>query len=165
MIKLLKQISLAAAFAFAVFGSSQAFAATAVGNASASILSPLTVAQVTPINFATVIIPTGAPAGTAVVDIADAITFTGGLTGSGAVSSADFNITGTPSAAVNIAFTPGSLTGGGDAMPVNGFTTNAITALNASGLGALIVGATLNVNAGQNGGAYAGTYGVTVNYQ
>jgi hypothetical protein len=77
-----------------------------------------------------------------------------------------FNVTGTNDCAVVISFAPGALTGPGTPMTITNFTTNAgpTPTLKAGGRLTFSVGADLVVNGSQAGGAYSGTYTVTVVY-
>jgi len=85
----------------------------------------------------------------------------------GGAAAGSFRVTGTNSCIVSIAFGAGSLLGPGTAMTVTNFTTNAGANPKLSPAGGQLtfaVGADLVVNAGQTGGAYNGTYTITVTY-
>jgi hypothetical protein len=144
--------------------------ATATANANARIISPITIAKTTDLNFGDVIAGTG---GTVVVDSASVRTSTGGVALGSAtgVSAAAFNVTGATNATYTIQLptTAVTLNGpvAGNTMTVTNFTSNpALTAgaLGATGAQALLVGGTLNVASAQPIGAYTGTFSVTVTY-
>ena len=120
----------------------------------------------TAMDFATI---TADPSGdTVTLSTAGGVSSTGASTFSGTAAAGAFSVTGTPSAAVSISFSSGdTLTGPGAAMSLGNFAHDAggSPAFDGSGALALNVGADLGVNAGQVGGAYSGTYTLTVDYQ
>jgi len=143
----------------------QAQAEDITGNASAEIQQAIVLTEDTAMDFATVLAD---PAGdTVTLDTSNGVTSSGASTFSGTAASGAFSATGTPNAAVTISFSSGdTLTGPGAAMGLGTFTTDAggTPAFDASGDLSFNVGANLTVNAGQAGGAYTGTYTLTVDY-
>ena len=156
---------LAAAILAGIY-SQAAFAADATGNASATVLAPLTITEDTPMDF-------GSVSG----DTASATTVI--LTTAGATSSADgaftdntgqegiFDVTGAPGAAYNITLpASATLTGPGADMTVDSFNHDrGATPTLTGGADTISIGATLNINPAQLAGGYTGTYTVTVEYQ
>ncbi len=113
---------------------------------------------------------TSATAGTVVLTPAGVRTVTGGvtLTPGGTATSASFNLTGAASATFAITL-PASITlnrTGGGTMTVTAInsTPSGTGTFSTGGTLTLTVGGTLNVGARQTGGAYTGTYSVTVAY-
>ena len=168
------KLGLAIALASLSFGNVNAV--DAPGTATVQVLTPLIIAETTPMNF-------GQVAGSGV---AGSIVLSGGTTtpdgntsvfaGNGE-QDAVFTITGQPGAAISVTdFTGATATlddgaGPGAAMTVDTFTYTAPTALDGAGSASFSVGATLNVNANQAAGTYdtspgngGSTYTVTVNY-
>ncbi len=143
-----------------------AMAVDATGNASASIQQAISLSEDTAMDFATIVADV---AGDTVTLAADGtVTSTGTSTFSGTAAAGEFSASGTPSAAVTISFSTGdTLSGPGAAMGLGTFTTNAggTPAFDVGGALSFDVGADLAVNAGQTGGAYTGTYTLTVDYQ
>lgn len=147
-----------------------AHAATTTGNASANVMTPLSVAETTPMSFGDV--AGDASIGTTVVLSASDTTSAG--TGTpyvgGTPTSGAFTVTGAANATYILTM-PASVTlngPGGATMLVNNFTYSTGGAgartLTAAGTESFKVGATLNINAGQLAGAYTGIYLVQVNY-
>lgn len=143
--------------------STQAFAATATGDASATIAQPISVAQTTPLNFGSV--TTSAATGTIEITPAGAVNYLGGVANFGGTPTpATFAVNGEGALAFNVTLpTTATLTSGANSMVVNTFTHNAPAALT-GGVANFQVGATLNVGANQPSGNYTGTYTITVNY-
>ena len=141
---------------------------TATSSASATILTPIAIANSVPLNFGTI----GAVAVASTVTLAanDSRTQIGGATlfTVGAPAKAGvFAITGTPNSAFNITL-PGTVTinGSGAPMTIINWVSDlgaASTMLN-NGTKSLVVTATLNVGAAQAAGTYSGSYDVSVNY-
>jgi hypothetical protein len=168
-----------------VVGATASFAqssATAVGNATANVIRPITIAASRDLAFGNVV--PGAALGTLVIagTSAGAQSVTGGVTQpggqKGTVSSAQFDVAGEgaytytitiPTSAITIsdsASTP-------DTMTVDTWTSSIATTAGAGALSGtagtagsqtFYVGGTLNVGAGQAAGAYTGTFSVTVAY-
>ena len=166
----MKKLALLSAVAF-VGLSAQATAIasnTASGNASATIVAAINVAESTALKFGNV--AAGASPGTVVVTTAGIRSNFGGavlIPGGGEVQGI-FDVTGAINANYAVASPDGTttttLTGPGPAMTVDAFTTAHNTALDGVGHDLLSVGATLHVAANQTAGSYVGTYPVTVNY-
>jgi hypothetical protein len=159
--------------ALTVFGltlGSYAFAqntATATANATARIISPISISKTADLNFGDVV-ASGA-AGSVALSTAGVRTPAGGASlGSGAaVTAAAFTVSGQGSATYAITLpASATVTSGANTMTVNGFTSNpsGTGALSAGGSQNLLVGATLNVGASQATGTYSGTFDVTVTY-
>ena len=149
--------------------------AQASGFSQANVIQPGAVVPLTILRFGQFIRP--ATAGTLTVDIAGAVTTTGGVTGATTIAqtgtgrgTGSFGLTGSPNRQVDIVL-PGSSTiaSGSQTMTVNAFTANTNGGgkikLDASGNATLIIGATLNVGANQAVGNYSGTYTITVTFQ
>jgi len=173
----MKNITKVIATAAVVLGyANSSFAqATATAAASASIMSPITIAKNVDMSFGNVAV-SASTGGTVVLDPTGTRT-TGGAGGvtlpstTGTVSAADFTVSGTPSFTYDITLpTTATLSdGSGHTMIVNTFTSfPATTGALSSGGGTqdLTVGATLNVSAAQAAGTYtnATAVPVTVNY-
>lgn len=154
------------------------FAQTATSNATATIVTPITIAHDgTDLSFGNVLAPV---AGTVTVDPAGTPTYSAGLSGSAApaltaaVTAASFTVTGTPNALYTVTL-PASVTLTGPAaatMLVDAFTSTPTTTAGAGQLGTpvgtqtLTVGATLNIALGQAAGTYTSLapFTVTVGY-
>ena len=152
--------------------------------ASAIIVSPITVSQTDNMVFGNIPIPSSTPAGATNVaaatgSVAGVITQTGGGTLSQTTSStatATFNVSGQASAAYNVTLpsTVVTLTNGSDVMTASTFTSTSSSAatqsttseLSSNGADVVKVGASLNLNARQQGGVYlaADPFTVTINY-
>ncbi|HEY0141981.1 MAG TPA: DUF4402 domain-containing protein [Thermoanaerobaculia bacterium] len=153
-------------FATAAFAQTSA---TATANASARVLTPITITKLADLNFGSLV--AGPLAGTVVVDPASARTATGGVSlVNSAFGAAQFNVTGEPLTAYTITL-PNAIqithtTNNALSMVVNTFTSDPSGTGTLSALGAqqLNVGATLNVGANQGSGLYTGTFNVTVAY-
>ncbi len=164
--RIMKKLALVGMAGLGAVAVSQAQAADVTGNASATIQQAIALTEDTAMDFATIVAdPTG---DTVTLTAAGAVSSTGASTFTGTPAAGAFSATGTPSAAVTISFSAGdTLTGPGAAMGLGTFTTDAggSPAFDGSGDLSFNVGANLTVNAGQVGGAYAGTYTLTVDYQ
>jgi hypothetical protein len=158
------------AFTAATFAQSSATSA-----ASATIVSPIAITNTRALEFGN--IAAGAAAGSVTLspDAVTTRTFAGvtlpAVTGT--VTSAAFNVTGTPAYAYSIAIAPASVNitnGGGQTMAVGSFTSTPTVAtggaLDGTGAQTIYVGATLTVAANQASGTYtnATAFTVTVNY-
>lgn len=144
---------------------------TASATASATIVTPISIAKTVDMNFGNVAVsPTNA--GTVVLAPAGTRTLTGGVTlpvVPGTVTAATFKVDGQGNYtyAITLPSSALTITSGSNTMTVTTFTSNP------SGTGALSagtqnvnVGATLNVGAGQAAGTYVSLtpFDVTVNY-
>ena len=150
----------------AALSTSQAFAASDNSNADAEIVTPISIAINTHMNFGKM--GTTGVAGTVVLDTASARTPTNVdlLTG-GTVSAATFDVTGEGLGTYSITLpASATLTKGADTMTVDTFNHDAggSPALGAGGSDSFNVGATLHVGAAQAVGVYSGSFAVTVNY-
>jgi len=156
------------ALAVAGFGlmSQSALAATGTANASAVILTPISIANNTGLDFGDVY-PDSATAGTVTVDATGART-AGGAAALGATpgAAAQFTVSGQASALYTITLPAAAvtLTSGANSMTIDTFTTDGTGTLDGTGNEVINVGATLNVSANQAPGTYSGTFDVTVNY-
>jgi len=144
---------------------------TASATATATIITPIAIAQATDMNFGNVAIsPT--VAGTVVLTPAGSRSVTGGATlpaVTGTVTAASFTVTGlgTSTYAITLPSVDYTISSGGNDMIVNTFTsTPSGTGTLTAGTQTLDVGATLNVTAAQPAGTYTNATGfdVTVNY-
>lgn len=151
------------------FTSSGFAQASATADASATIVTPISISKTADMNFGNV--ATNGAVGTVVLAPAGTRTSTGGVTlpaTVGTVTAASFTVSG--SGAYTYAITlPSSvvITSGSDNMTVNTFTsTPATTGALTSGTQVIKVGATLNLVASQAVGSYtsATPFTVTVNY-
>ncbi len=148
---------------------SNAKAADAATNASATVALAISIVKNFDMNFGTV---AEAGAGTVVLATDGSRSVTGGVStlASGPGAAADFIVTGQPSATYAITLPASvSLTGPGPAMTADNFLSLPLTTGTLSagpGTETVLVGATLNVAAGQTAGAYTtvSTFNVTVNY-
>lgn len=158
----------AATLSASVF-STGAFAASATGNASVTVLEPLAItAGAGAMDFGDV---AGDADNATTVSLATTgvATAGAGATAAGTPSAGDFDVTGEGSLFYNITLPANTLlTGGGGAdMTVDNFSSDAGAnpQLSAAGTDSFSVGAILNINANQGAGGYTGTYSVTVEYQ
>ncbi len=148
---------------------SSAQAADGTATASATIATAISIANVADMNFGTI---AEAGAGTVVLATDGSRSVTGGVStlASGPGAAADFIVTGQPSATYAITLPASvSLTGPGPAMTADTFVSSPTptgTLSAGPGTETVLVGATLNVAAGQTAGAYStdSTFNVTVNY-
>lgn len=145
-----------------------ALAASATSASTAAVIQPITIVNVTPLDFGAVV--SGASAGTVVITPGGVRSVAGGavLGNAGAAGAAAFAVAGLPSATYSISL-PSSITASdanSDDMTVDTFTSNpsGTGALSVLGVQTLFVGATLHVGANQATGVYTGTYDVTVAY-
>jgi len=160
--------------AILVGGCNASFAqATATAAASATIITPITIAKTVDMNFGNVAV-SATLAGTAVLAPAG-IRTTGGAGGVtlpatvGTVTAATFTVSGQASYTYAVTLpSTATITSSGHTMTVNAFTSSpsATGLLSSGGSQTLTVGATLNVAAGQSAGTYTNASGVpvTVNY-
>ena len=166
----IKRFTLSAAATLMVAGSLSAAqnSANTSANATARIISPITLTKVTDLNFGDVV-PSGV-AGTVTVTPAALRTSAGGASlGNGAaVTAASFTVGGQGSATYTITLPAAAvtLTSGANTMTVDTFTSNpsGTGALSAGGSQTLNVGANLNVGISQATGTYSGSFSVTVAY-
>ncbi|QJQ31853.1 DUF4402 domain-containing protein [Sphingomonas lacunae] len=156
--------ALIAAFGLSA-GAAQAAPANASATARAAVLKQITVANTSDLDFGTVV--AGTSAANLDVSTAGARTCGAGMTCTGTVSAANFNITGTVASVVTISGDNSvSLSNGTDTMTAS-LTRSASTLTLAAGAvnGSFTVGGSLGVDANQADGSYTGTFNVSVDYQ
>jgi len=147
--------------------SAAASAASVTANASANVITPLTIAEGSGMDFGDVSV--GTAGGTVILDTTGGRSVTGdaeAVTG-GTEAAGVYNVTGLGTKAYSISFPASALiSSGGNTMTVNTFTHDAgATPALTGGLDSFNVGATLVIGPSQAPGAYSGTYSLTVNYQ
>ncbi|MFO7575292.1 MAG: DUF4402 domain-containing protein [Bacteroidales bacterium] len=156
---------------FAVFSANVTGQVEATATATATIVTPISIANTTDMNFGNIAV--SATAGTVILAPAGTRTPTGGVTlpaVPGTVSSAVFTVTGTPAYTyvITLPAAATTVTSGANTMTVDTFTStpDGTGTLDGSGNQTLQVGATLNVGINQASGTYvSGTpFTVTVNY-
>lgn len=164
-----RALKLALVSAFALGGAAlgvNAYAASATGNATATVIAPIAIANTADLAFGKFAASTG---GTVVMDPAGARTATGAVVLSTVTpgGAASFDVTGDNNATYAITL-PGtaSITSGVNTMSVGTFTStpSATGTLSAAGAQTVTVGGTLTVASAQVAGAYTGTFSVTVEY-
>ena len=157
-----------AAFATATF----AQGVTASATATATIITPITIASTTQMNFGNIAV--NATPGTVQLSVTSTRTPGGGVTlptPAGTVTAAVFHVTGITGSTYSITL-PGNapaytITSGANNMTITDFISNpAANGSLATGAEDISVGATLNVGASQAAGVYTNATGfdVTVNY-
>jgi len=153
----------------AVAFASPAKAAGAASTANAITLRPLSILNITELDFGS--IAAGTAAGTVVIDpTTDARSTTGGVTPAGGTPNAGkFYTYGGPLQTVQVnrgALPVLSRAGGGATMNVTQLTLNGPTLrfLDSAGLLDLRVGGTLAIGANQLAGSYSGTFQIIVTY-
>jgi spore coat protein U-like protein len=167
--KTIKQITLTALAALAMASTLSAAQNTAstTANATARIITPISIVKTADLNFGDVV--SSAVAGTVSVSVAGARASAGGATlGNGTgVTAAAFTVSGQANATYAITLpATATITSGANNMTVNGFVSNpaGTGTLSAGGSQALAVGGTLQVGINQPTGSYTGTFSVTVAY-
>lgn len=145
---------------------------SATANVTATIIAPLSITKTVDMNFGDVAV-SATTAGTVVLSPLGVRTTTGGtslsLTTPGTVTAASFTVTGSGSLtyAITLPSSATTIANGANSMTVSTFTSlPSGTGLLALGTQTLLVGATLNVAAGQATGVYtsATPFTVTVSY-
>ena len=166
--KILKRLSLIAAL-FAVFSVVTMAQANITATASATIVTPISIAKTTDMNFGNVAI--GAVAGDVVLSPAAVRTPTNATlpATTGTVTAAVFTVTGTTGFTYSITLpsVDHTITDGTNTMIVNTFvSTPSGTGTLTGGTETLSVGATLNISGSQAAGTYTSVapFTVTVNY-
>ena len=163
-------ITIGITFSGLCFASSGFAQASATANASATIVTPISISKTADMNFGNV--ATNGAVGTVVLAPAGTRTPGGGVTlpaNVGTVTAASFTVSGSDSYTYAITL-PASvvITSGSDNMTVDNFTsTPSVTGTLTSGTQVINVGATLNLVASQAEGAYTSSiapFTVTVNY-
>lgn len=141
--------------------------ANASATSSATIVTPISIAKTTDMNFGNVAV--SGTAGTVILSPSGSRTQSGGVTlpGTvGTVTAAAFTVTGQPSYTYSISLPPSAvtLTSGSNNMTASSFTStpSSTGTLAVGGTQVVNVGATLNVGASQPAGLYVSTAAVTV---
>lgn len=152
--------------ATALMGSQVANATTETGTAQAVIQTAIAVTQSTILDFAT-ILPDAAGDNVTLTSLSAISSSSGNSAFFGTPTAGSFSVNGDANSVVTLQFSTGNtLTGAGDAIPLNNFTTPTLTpTTDGSGNVAFDVGATIAINANQTPGLYTGNYTVTVAYQ
>jgi hypothetical protein len=146
----------------------QTASSTANAQASARIVTPLEIMKNVYLAFGN--IAAGPTAGTVTIATDGSRSGMGGVTlieAGNANSAAQFSIIGYPSATFAISLPISiDLSNGTSTMAVDNFVSDlgSASTLDANGEASLNLGATLNVNAGQEPGLYTGSFDVTVAY-
>lgn len=168
--KTLKRFSVIAVIIFS-FSAATFAQVSATSNASATIITPIAIANNTEMNFGNVAV--SATPGTVILATDGTRTTTGGVTlptTTGTVTAAQFTVTGQANFTYSITLPSGTTTisSGANTMTVGTWTSNPTPTgdLGAGASQVLLVGATLNVAASQASGTYtsATPFTVTVNY-
>jgi len=147
--------------------SQAAFAASDTGNASATVVGPLAIAENTALSFGNFAAGTG---GTVVIATDGSRTATGdvNLSSADTGNQATFDVTGTSGYTYAITLPAGAATlddGSGNTMSVNTWVSDPSgTGTLTGGSETLNVGATITVGSGQTAGTSTGTYTVSVEY-
>lgn len=168
MRKFLIKAATAAVIASAAFSTvaAQAAPASASATARARILKQITITNTSDLDFGTIV--AGTAASTVAVSAAGVRTCGAGLTCTGTVSSANFNITGTTGAIVTVTGDNSvTLANGTGGTMTAALTRSASTLTLVAGAvnGTVQVSGTLSLAANQADGAYTGTFNVTTDYQ
>ena len=156
-----------AIFAFSTISFGQANNATGTAQASANIVTPISITKNIDLNFGN--IAASGSAFTVELSTAGERTSTGGAgtlpSVNGTVTAAEFTAAGLSGAtyAVTLPSTITITAGTTNNMTVDNFVSNSTNILT-DGSETFKVGATLNVGANQVAGAYTGNFNVTVNY-
>jgi hypothetical protein len=149
-----------------VLAGGTAFAATVSANATASIVANISIAKVNDLQFGNIVAGVGAT--TVSLSTAGVRSGDGNPVLGGTVTAASFTVTGDGTSTYAITLpTTTTLTraAGAETMTVTGFGSNPSgTGILTAGTQNLLVGATLNVGAGQVAGVYSGTFDVSVAY-
>ena len=154
------------AIVIVLFSTGTAFAATVSANATASIVANISIAKVNDLQFGNIVAGVGAT--TVSLSTAGVRAGDGNAVLGGTVTAASFTVSGdgTSTYAITIP-TTATLTraAGAETMTVTGFNSNPTgTGILTAGTQTLLLGATLNVGAGQVAGIYSGTFDVSVAY-
>ncbi|MFZ3042283.1 MAG: DUF4402 domain-containing protein [Thiobacillus sp.] len=164
-----RALKLALVSAFALGGAAlgvNGHAASATGNATATVITPIAIANTADLAFGKFAASTG---GTVVMSPAGTRTATGAVVLSTVTpgAAASFDVTGDNNATYAITLpATASIASGANTMTVDTFTStpSATGTLSATGAETVTVGGTLTVASAQVAGAYTGTFDVTVEY-
>lgn len=138
--------------------------------ATAKIVRPLTLTALRNLDFGTIVVGTITGTQTVAVSQGGALTCgTAGLTCSGTVSSAQYNVTGTNNLVVNIAATASNLTnsssGGNETLVFTPSAPATLLLTNSGGTGTTFtVGGSIGIVSSTVDGLYSGDIDVTVDY-
>ncbi len=166
MTKLIARAVYGAALTALALSAGTAHAATASASAKAKILKQITVAKTADLDFGTIV--SGTSASTVIVSTGSARTCGTGLTCTGTVTAASFDVSGTNNAVVTVTGDNTVALANGTGGTMSASLTRSATTLtltNAAVGGTFQVGGTLSLAANQADGAYTGTFNVTVDYQ
>lgn len=145
-------------------GAAHAAPVTASATARANILQQITVTNTSDLDFGTIV--SAVSASTVDVSAAGVRTCGAGLTCSGTVAAANFNLTGTNNSVVTVGGDNSvTLSNGSTTMSASLVRSAATVTLSGAGAGSFQVGGTLSLAANQADGAYTGTFNVTADYQ
>jgi Domain of unknown function (DUF4402) len=154
---------------FPVLGLGIAALSMAPQNSAAShssILKTITISEIVPMNFGTVILGTFGV--TKIVLSTNGTVSGANVTSTGSPSAGEFRVYGTHKEAVTITLSQMTdpNTSGGDSLLLDSFTHNLgdTPSFNRRGYLTLKVGATLTTNTRPKGGYYSGQYAIIVNY-
>lgn len=153
-----------AAFLISGMSASNAMAATAPGQAEATVVTPITIVNLQDLNFGGIV--SDPTPGTVTVSAVDGTsTATVPQVSPPSTARAVFDINGDPNRAynTNTSDTSVSLTGPGAAMSST-LVIDRQPTLDGTGNDTLGVGGVLSVGANQVAGAYSGTFNIVVNY-
>jgi hypothetical protein len=154
------------AMALSIAVNAQSASSTAMATASATIINPLSIMKNSDLVFGN--IASGSSWGSVTINTDGSRWANGGVTlieSGNYNSAASFGITGYPYATYSISLPYSvSITNGSSWMEVNSFVTDMgyYNSLDWYGNGYMNVGATLNVNPGQEPGYYTGSFDVTI---
>jgi hypothetical protein len=164
-----------AAVALALSAAAGAMAATINASSSSTVVSPIAITKAADLAFGA--FAAGSTSGTVTVSPDGSRSFGGGALGvgtqSGAITAAQFNVTGQSGFTYSISVTGTALTSGSDTMafaPISALTANTATSGTVSsgtltgGTQTIFVGGSLTVAANQAPGTYSGTVTATVDY-
>lgn len=176
--KISRRVLIAFGLVASATGAMAQSSATATGNATATVIRPITLASSVDLAFGSVV-PSGAAGTLALTAASPAVPTAVGVTQpgtqAGAVTAAVFDVGGEGSFTYSITLpaAPATITGPAAAtMTVDTFTKSAVAgvlgtlsgAAGAAGAQSFYVGGTLHVGANQAPGSYSGTFSVTVAY-
>ena len=166
------RLACAAALGVSTMFAGVAQAASTTADATATIITPISIAKVNDLRFGTFAV--GGSLGTVVIATGGGRSATGGVVlpaGSAAGGAASFTVTGEADATYTVTLPAGAATitkGGGVNMTVDTWTSNPGTGVGAGtltlGTETLLVGGTLNAAASQASGVYTGSFSVAVEY-
>ena len=164
VIKTNKFSVMGAAVAAMLFAGQAQAANTVTTSASVEIAAPIAITQDAALAFGN-LGPSGTSGTATVAPGASSVSVTGGVTElGGTVTSAAYTVTGASGADYSVSIPSDiSLTSGGNSMTLT-LSENSSGTLT-GGTDTFSVGGSLAIGANQAAGSYAGTFGVTVNYQ